>query len=369
MIQWLQQYSGNGIHGVNIERAELQTLRKELKHYKKKYEKEDKEIIIVSDNEDFDNQEDQDLIDEIIRKKQQKRKGLPQTISDDVLSEEDLLNLQNFRPHIEEKSQENYEIIRNKCKSLFFFNNLSEDELYLIINSFKTERYKKGEKIFTEGSKADKLYILYRGELECWKTIKPGDPMTFIKTYKEGDSLGEIALLYNYIRKHTIIDKSDDVVLFSLDRRDYKGIIQRNELIQREKYKNVLKSIDIFQNLTEAEFGKVCDIMEEREFKAGEEIMKPNENEDEFIILFEGNCHSEKISDTGKASQVLKEFESFDYFGDAPWFKSEPRNYSVKADSDCVVFIISRIEFKRLIGSLENILKRKMESYQKYMKK
>ena len=42
MIQWLQNYTGTGIHGVNVEKNELQNLRKEIKHYKKKYEKEDK---------------------------------------------------------------------------------------------------------------------------------------------------------------------------------------------------------------------------------------------------------------------------------------------------------------------------------------
>ena len=368
MIKWLQNYSGTGTHGVNIERTELQNLRKEIKHYKKKYEKEDKEIIIVSDNEEKENKEDQEIIDEEIRKKQQKRKNRPELISEEVLFEKDILKLQNYSPYSEEKSQEIYEKIRNKCESLFFFNNLSENELNLIISAFKTEKFKKGDTIFSEGQSGNKLYILDSGELDCWKTFKKDDPMTFIKTYKEGDSFGELALLYNYKRNYTIIAKTS-AVLFSLDRQDYKGIIQGTELNQREKFKAALKNIDILQNLTPNEVGKVCDIMIEKEFKAGEEIIKQNENEDEFIILYEGNCHSEKISESGKAPQMLKEFESYDYFGEAPWFKSEQRNYIVIADSDCTVFVISRKEFKRMVGSLENILKRKIESYQKFMKK
>ena len=48
MIQWLQNYSGTGIHGENLEKSELINLRKELKHYKKKYEKEIKDIQIES---------------------------------------------------------------------------------------------------------------------------------------------------------------------------------------------------------------------------------------------------------------------------------------------------------------------------------
>ena len=368
MIKWLQNYSGTGTHGANVEWTELQNLRKEIKHYKKKYEKEDKEIIIISDNEEKENKEDQEIIDEEIKKKQQKRINKPETISDEVLFEKDIVKLQNYRPNIEEKSQEDYEKIKNKCESLFIFKNLSENELFLIINTFKTEKHKKGETIFSEGQNGNKLYILDSGELECWKTFKKDDPLTYIKTYKEGDSFGELALMYNYKRNYTIKCKTN-AVLFSLDRQDYKGIIQGNELNQREKFRTALKNIDILQNLTPNEIGKVCDIMVEKEYKAGEEIIKQNENEDEFIILYEGNCHSEKISESGKAPQMLKEFESNDYFGEAPWFKSEQRNYIVVADSDCTVFIISRIKFKRMVGSLENILKRKIDSYQKFMKK
>ena len=365
MIQWLQNYTGTGIHGVNVEKNELQHLRKEIKHYKKKYEKEEKEIIIISDNEEKESQEEQDKIDEEIKKRQQKLKQRRPTISDEAI---DLKDLSNYNPQNNSNSSELLEKIKQKCSKLFFFNNLSENELNLIIRAFNKENINQGETIFTQGEDADKLYILDSGELDCWKTFKKGDPETYIKSYKEGDSFGGLALMYNYKRNYTIKAKTD-CKLFSLDRKAYKSIILQTELIQREKYKAALSEVDILQNLTPNEFGKICDIMVEKYFFAGDEIIKQNENEDDFCILFEGKCHSEKISDSGKPPQTLKEFEKNDYFGEAPWFKCEQRNYSVKADTDCVVFIISRKEFKRLVGSLENILKRKTESYQKFMKK
>ena len=68
-------------------------------------------------------------------------------------------------------------------------------------------------------------------------------------------------------------------------------------------------------------------------------------------------------------TQPLLKYEPFDFFGEVPFFKSEIRNYIVKADTDCHVLVINKKEFKRLVGTLENILKRKNEIYQKYMKK
>ena len=238
MIQWLQNYTGTGIHGVNIEKAELNNLRKEIKHYKKKYEKEDKEVIIPSDNDEKELPEDQERIDEEIKKKQQKRKNRRKTISDEV--EKDIPNWEDFNPQNEEKSQENYTKIRQKCESLPFFNNMSENELNCVINSFMMEKFKKGQTIFTEGEDADKLYLLESGELECWKTFRKGDPLTYIKTYKEGDTFGELAIMYNYIRNYTIKAKTN-VTLFSLNRKDFKGIVQKEVLNKRQKYMSTLK--------------------------------------------------------------------------------------------------------------------------------
>ena len=48
MMQWLQNYTGLKTYGENIEISELNSLKKQLKYYKKKYgkkEKENNEII------------------------------------------------------------------------------------------------------------------------------------------------------------------------------------------------------------------------------------------------------------------------------------------------------------------------------------
>ena len=49
MIDWLQNFSGLKTSGINMERVELESLRKEMGKYKKKYEKEDEEMKVNSD--------------------------------------------------------------------------------------------------------------------------------------------------------------------------------------------------------------------------------------------------------------------------------------------------------------------------------
>ena len=51
MIEWLQNFSGLKSIGPNMERIELENLRKEMSKYKKKYAKEDEEMIVHSASE------------------------------------------------------------------------------------------------------------------------------------------------------------------------------------------------------------------------------------------------------------------------------------------------------------------------------
>jgi len=369
MIQWLQNYSGAGIHGVNLEKSELENLRKELKHYRKKYEKEMKEIEIVSEDEEPLGQEDQKNIDEEMRKKQQKKKYKRQTITDEVLSKsEPFMSSSYFNNQQIGNILEKFEKFKDKFQSLFFFKYLPQNELNNVYAAFQTEQFEEGDTIFEQGNDADKIYFIDKGEITCWKTMRPEDPPTYIKSYKEGESFGELALMYNYIRNYTIKAKTN-VTLLSLDRKTYKSIAQGNIRMQRDKFKNILENVEIFQTLTPEEMSKILDITEEKEFKEGEDIIKQNANEDDFVILCGGKCHSEKISDSGKAPQKLNEYEKYEFFGEVPWFKCENRNYIVKADENCYTLIISKRKFKRLVGTLENILKRKPDIYQKYMKK
>jgi hypothetical protein len=51
MIEWLQNFSGVKSMGPNMERIELENLRKEMAKYKKKYAEHEEEIGIQTDSE------------------------------------------------------------------------------------------------------------------------------------------------------------------------------------------------------------------------------------------------------------------------------------------------------------------------------
>jgi len=53
-----------------------------------------------------------------------------------------------------------------------------------------------------------------------------------------------------------------------------------------------------------------------------------------------------------------------DYFGERALIKNEPRAANVTAKTKCTVVSMDRHSFKRLMGPLEEILKRNMDFYE-----
>jgi len=109
MFDWLQKYTGERIYGVNVESSELENLKKQLKFYKKKYEKEDKEMEILSDKEEEISPEDQLKIDEDMKRRQQKKKEMRNAISNQVFGK---LNKEQYQI----KKFEKTEIQKKKIK-------------------------------------------------------------------------------------------------------------------------------------------------------------------------------------------------------------------------------------------------------------
>ena len=62
------------------------------------------------------------------------------------------------------------------------------------------------------------------------------------------------------------------------------------------------------------------------------------------------------------------EYNPGDYFGELALLKGEPRAANVISSSDCKLIMLDRKSFKRLLGPLDEILKRNIASYNNFMK-
>ena len=365
MIEWLQK-TYNIKPAETLQKSQLDSLRQQVLDYRKKYNKEDREMEVSSESSSDVDEEEQKRIDEEMRKRQQKKKVGRTSVSAEVYG---IHNVKKpFIPRVIPKTDEQIGRIKDRCMLSFIFNSLEDKELKTVIDSFEEKKYTAGQNVITQGEEGDVLYLVDSGELDCEKVFKAGDKPTYLKTYKAGESFGELALLYNAPRAATIRAKTN-ATCWALDRECFNNIVKDAAIKKREKYENTLKKVEILKSIDPYELGQICDALKTQTFEKGETIIKQGDKGDVFYILDEGKAHAEKVFEDGKKSSNVKDYESGGYFGELALLKGEPRAATIIADTNCKCLSLDRMAFKRLLGPLEKILQRNSENYIKYMNK
>lgn len=218
-----------------------------------------------------------------------------------------------------------------------------------------------------QGEQGDVLYLIEKGTLNCYKKFNKDDDDKFLKVYNPGESFGELSLLYNAPRAASIL-ANEECILWALDRECFNNIVKEAAMKKREKYEMFLKSVDILKQVEDYELSQICDALQVKKIAKGTELIKQNENGDNFYIIEEGEAYAMKTFNPGDEPKLVKEYQKGNYFGELALIKNEPRAASVFTKTDCRLLSLDRMSFKRLLGPLENILKRNSDSYVKYVK-
>ena len=104
----------------------------------------------------------------------------------------------------------------------------------------------------------------------------------------------------------------------------------------------------------------MADAVKEKKFKTGDTVITQGESGDIFFILVEGEAKATLNDDPNKA---VMNYKPGDYFGELALLRGEPRAANVIAESDLKTICLDRKSFKRLLGPLDDILKRNMGNY------
>ena len=378
MIDWLQKFGGYTSTGLTIdEKKELESLRLQVKKYREMEEVKKKEIKeeeskeeksqsqSESEGEDDVDPELDNIINKINSNPQMKKMSLlPRSgVSAEVYGT--FHKKESFVARVVKKTPEQIQRIKTSVIHSFLFGNLEPKDLEVVINAMEEKRFKKGENIITQGDNGDCLYFVEEGNLNCYKKFQGIPEPKLVKQYQPGDAFGELALLYNAPRAATITAESENVITWVLDRETFNHIVKEAAQKKREKYENFLKNVEILSTIEPYELMQISDALKTATFKKGDYIIKEGEMGDVFYILEEGKCEATKTLEPGKPDTVIKEYSVGDYFGERALIKGEPRACNIIAVSDTVkVISLDRISFKRLLGPIEELLKRNIDKYQ-----
>lgn len=272
-----------------------------------------------------------------------------------------------YEPKIIEKSDEAKARIQTRLDQAFMFANLDNKEKTIVLNAMEEHTFKKDDCVIKQGDDGDVLFCVDSGKLNCYRKMKKDDeaPGQFLKAYQPGEAFGELALLYNAPRAATII-ADEDSVCFSLDRDCFNNIVKEATIKRRERFEEFVNKVELMQDLDPYERGQLADVLTTQTFQDGDTIIKQGEAGDKFYLIESGTCKAVK-GGSGE-EEIVYEYQENDYFGELALLRDDVRAASVIATSEVMVAWIERNAFKRLLGPIEEVLKRNTDRYDKFVK-
>ena len=109
----------------------------------------------------------------------------------------------------------------------------------------------------------------------------------------------------------------------------------------------------------------LADSLAEEKYTKGSVVCTQGEEGNYFYIIKEGKAVC-SVTDAAGASTDVATLESGNYFGEIALMTAKPRQATVTAGEDLTVLALDRATFTRVLGNLDDIMKRNIDQYTKY---
>uniref|UniRef100_M4BEG1 cAMP-dependent protein kinase regulatory subunit n=1 Tax=Hyaloperonospora arabidopsidis (strain Emoy2) TaxID=559515 RepID=M4BEG1_HYAAE len=268
----------------------------------------------------------------------------------------DPLSVRQFERVVHPKSQEEMDGISCMVAENILFKSLDEKQHQIVLDAMFPKEFAPGDTIIKQGDDGDNFYILESGVCEVYKD---GD---LVQTCTEAMSFGELALMYNAPRAATVKAVQHSKA-WALDRQTFKFIIMETTLQKREAHKGFIERVPLLESLSEYERLTVADALKTETFNDGEVIITQGDDGNLFYIIEEGVAVCTKQLSPGEPAVEMGHLTSGAYFGEIALLTTRPRQATVTARGKVKCLTLDRKTFKRVMGPLEDILKRNIDKY------
>jgi len=314
----------------------------------------------ANDESDEEEEEDDEEMEDFPEPPKNMNRGPRQSVSAEAYGQWN--QKAAFSAPVHEKSAEQKARIEKCLEPSLLFRALDKQDMQTLILAFKEHPASPGEKIIREGDDGESMFLIEEGVAECWKLINGEEKC--VKTCSVGDIFGELALLYNCPRAATVICKGK-VTLWELDRQTFNNIVKDAAANKRSLYTDFLKKVPLLSNIDQYEMMTIADALKVETFEGENvEIIKQGDSGDKFFLIVEGECVAMKSFVDGQLPQKVHTHKVGDYFGELSLISNAPRAASVVTATPFVkVLSMDRKTFKRLMGPMQDILKREAKRY------
>jgi CRP-like cAMP-binding protein/tRNA A-37 threonylcarbamoyl transferase component Bud32 len=259
-------------------------------------------------------------------------------------------------PKTEEELQFLEQVLREDPQ--FIFCDFTDKERRFMVDVMhKDSSFQKGDLIFSVGDVGDSFYIIDQGEVDIISGHSSGD--IIVKTYKRGDSFGELALLYDVPRTRTARCRSDCTV-WRVNQQCFRSKLAHHAIDQEAEIMRILRHVPLFEKLDDESLRKFSTALEPVRFEKDERIVNKGDVGTVFYIIEQGQVmiHDFGMGDSNHVDQTLS---AGDYFGDQSILTGEPRSYNATALSDVDAFAVDKDTFETSFGPLQAGLRHQLK--------
>eukprot|EP00043_Microstomoeca_roanoka_P006497 m.63247 g.63247 ORF g.63247 m.63247 type:complete len:376 (-) comp13436_c0_seq1:647-1774(-) len=244
------------------------------------------------------------------------------------------------------------------------FQHLEAEELSQVLDAMFLVKKEAGETVIEQGDEGDNFYVVDSGELDVWKA-EEGEEAKKVLELTVGGSFGELALIYNQPRAATVKCKTE-CQLWALDQDTYRRILMGSTIKKRKEYEEFLAKVEILSSIDKYERLQIADALIPCTFTDGTDIVRQGDEGNDFFIIVDGEAVVTQTNDKGE-SGVVGKLGKADYFGEIALLKDNKRHATVTAKGDVRCVKLDRDTFERMLGPVEEILRRNMDLYKSFM--
>lgn len=262
------------------------------------------------------------------------------------------------------KNDEQQARLERALATCLLFQHLDPSERKEITRFMVPQNFKEGSVIINQGDEdGENFYVVDEGICDVY--VAKDGVQNHVQRVEKGGSFGELALIYNTPRAATV-KATTDVQVLVIGRSLYRRVLMSSTMKKREMYESFLNKVPILDTLQKYEKLTIADALEPARFNDGEVIVRQGDLGDVFYIILEGEAKVLQKNAVGEDEEVGR-LKSSDYFGEIALLTNRPRAATVVAVGDIECIKLDRDRFNRVLGPCEDILRRNMEAYNRYI--
>ncbi|KAL4778756.1 cyclic nucleotide-binding-like protein [Aspergillus varians] len=267
----------------------------------------------------------------------------------------------SWTPPYHPKSEEQLARLKTAVSNNFLFSHLDDEQSRTVLDALVEKPIPaKDIKVISQGDAGDFFYIVEDGHFDVYinpsGSVQPGPEGmgNKVSTIGPGGSFGELALMYNAPRAATIVSADPTSTLWALDRITFRRILMDSAFQRRRMYESFLEEVPLLSSLKNYERAKIADALDTIKYPPGSSIITEGDPGDAFYLLESGEADAFMAG----VDRPSKSYKRGDYFGELALLDDKPRAASVRARTEVKVARLGRDGFKRLLGPVEDIMRR-----------